>query len=73
MNAATGKNEVTVEFHPNDDAPVSLIECRFHVPPNADPEAETDSVTVSIFIFCAFLKNLGCCFMSCCLPVVSML
>jgi len=46
MNATTAKNEVTVEFHPNDDAPVSLIECRFHVPPNADPEAETDSVTV---------------------------
>ncbi|XP_039292782.1 FACT complex subunit Ssrp1-like [Nilaparvata lugens] len=29
----TGKNEVTMEFHPNDDAPVSLLEMRFHIPP----------------------------------------
>ncbi|KAL1132560.1 hypothetical protein AAG570_010512 [Ranatra chinensis] len=28
----TGKNEVTVEFHQNDDAPVSLMEMRFHIP-----------------------------------------
>uniref|UniRef100_A0A2M4AMA1 FACT complex subunit SSRP1 n=2 Tax=Anopheles triannulatus TaxID=58253 RepID=A0A2M4AMA1_9DIPT len=27
-----GKNEVTVEFHRNDDAPVSLMEMRFHIP-----------------------------------------
>ncbi|TRZ00765.1 hypothetical protein DNTS_004480 [Danionella cerebrum] len=32
---ATGKNEVTVEFHQNDDAEVSLMEVRFYVPPNA--------------------------------------
>lgn len=25
----TGKNEVTVEFHQNDDAPVNLMEMRF--------------------------------------------
>uniref|UniRef100_A0A673KVP7 FACT complex subunit SSRP1 n=1 Tax=Sinocyclocheilus rhinocerous TaxID=307959 RepID=A0A673KVP7_9TELE len=31
---ATGKNEVTVEFHQNDDAEVSLMEVRFYVPPN---------------------------------------
>lgn len=31
---ATGKNEVTVEFHQNDDADVSLMEVRFYVPPN---------------------------------------
>lgn len=29
----TGKNEVTMEFHPNDDAPVSLLEMRFYIPP----------------------------------------
>lgn len=28
----TGKNEVTMEFHQNDDAPVGLIEMRFHIP-----------------------------------------
>ncbi|XP_052010914.1 FACT complex subunit SSRP1-like [Xyrauchen texanus] len=31
---ATAKNEVTVEFHQNDDAEVSLMEVRFYVPPN---------------------------------------
>lgn len=30
----TGKNEVTLEFHQNDDAPVSLMEMRFHIPTN---------------------------------------
>uniref|UniRef100_A0A8C9TJK3 FACT complex subunit SSRP1 n=1 Tax=Scleropages formosus TaxID=113540 RepID=A0A8C9TJK3_SCLFO len=39
---ATGKNEVTLEFHQNDDAEVSLMEVRFYVPPStgddgADP------------------------------------
>lgn len=28
----TGKNEVTLEFHQNDDTPVSLVEMRFHIP-----------------------------------------
>lgn len=28
----TGKNEVTIEFHQNDDAPVNLMEMRFHIP-----------------------------------------
>ncbi|XP_069047482.1 FACT complex subunit SSRP1 [Lepisosteus oculatus] len=31
----TGKNEVTLEFHQNDDAEVSLMEVRFYVPPTA--------------------------------------
>ncbi|XP_022116947.1 FACT complex subunit Ssrp1 [Pieris rapae] len=30
----TGKNEVTLEFHQNDDTPVSLMEMRFHIPTN---------------------------------------
>ncbi|XP_055535589.1 FACT complex subunit Ssrp1 [Wyeomyia smithii] len=37
-----GKNEVTVEFHRNDDAPVSLMEMRFHIP--TLESAETDPV-----------------------------
>ncbi|XP_059051992.1 FACT complex subunit Ssrp1 [Achroia grisella] len=30
----TGKNEVTLEFHQNDDTPISLMEVRFHIPTN---------------------------------------
>ncbi|GJQ80341.1 Ssrp [Trypoxylus dichotomus] len=30
----TGKNEITMEFHQNDDAPVSLMEMRFFIPSN---------------------------------------
>lgn len=29
-----GKNEITMEFHQNDDAPVSLMEMRFFIPAN---------------------------------------
>ncbi|XP_041029977.1 FACT complex subunit SSRP1-like [Carcharodon carcharias] len=32
----TGKNEVTLEFHQNDDAEVSLMEVRFYVPPSQE-------------------------------------
>ncbi|XP_068111683.1 FACT complex subunit SSRP1 [Hyperolius riggenbachi] len=32
----TGKNEVTLEFHQNDDSDVSLMEIRFYVPPSQD-------------------------------------
>ncbi|XP_036430266.1 FACT complex subunit SSRP1 isoform X1 [Colossoma macropomum] len=35
---ATGKNEVTVEFHQNDDTEVSLMEVRFYVPPTTGDE-----------------------------------
>ncbi|XP_039545753.1 FACT complex subunit SSRP1 isoform X1 [Pimephales promelas] len=35
---ATGKNEVTVEFHQNDDTEVSLMEVRFYVPPSTGDE-----------------------------------
>ncbi|KAJ8680531.1 hypothetical protein QAD02_016318 [Eretmocerus hayati] len=38
----TGKNEVTLEFHQNDDAPVSLTEMRFHIP--VSDTAEEDPV-----------------------------
>lgn len=36
------KNEVTLEFHQNDDAPVSLMEMRFHIP--STESGETDPV-----------------------------
>ncbi|XP_062541913.1 FACT complex subunit Ssrp1-like [Armigeres subalbatus] len=41
----SGKYEVTVEFYQNDDAPVSLMEMRFHIP--MTESAETDPVEVS--------------------------
>lgn len=34
----TGKNEVTLEFHQNDDAPVGLMEMRFHIPTTESTE-----------------------------------
>jgi len=35
-HCTSAKNEVTLEFHQNDDAPVSLMEIRFHIPTNPD-------------------------------------
>ncbi len=46
-HAVTGKNEVTLEFHQNDEAAVSLMELRFHVPTTGD--AIDDPVQVSAF------------------------
>jgi structure-specific recognition protein 1 len=43
----TAKNEITLEFHQNDDAAVSLMEIRFHIP--GDPaNQEVDTVQVSL-------------------------
>lgn len=36
----TGKNEVTLEFHQNDDTPVSLVEMRFHIPTSESVDAD---------------------------------
>lgn len=50
-HCTSAKNEVTLEFHQNDDAPVSLMEIRFHIPtqqdgPIDDPvQAFMDAVT----------------------------
>lgn len=35
-HCTSAKNEVTLEFHQNDDAPVSLMEIRFHIPTQPD-------------------------------------
>lgn len=35
-----GKSEVTLEFHPNEDAPVQLVEMRLHKPVEADDEED---------------------------------
>lgn len=37
---ATGKNEVTLEFHQADDTEVSLMEVRFYVPPSQSDERQ---------------------------------
>lgn len=44
-HTTTSKNEVTLEFHQNDDAAVSLIELRFHIPTGeTNPDKDTDQV-----------------------------
>ena len=53
-HSVTNKNEVTLEFHQNDDAAVSVTELRFHVP--SDVTEETNAVEASfIFVFCIIL------------------
>ena len=47
-HATSNKNEVTLEFHQNDEAPIQLVEMRFYVPSgNADLDAE-DPVKVEL-------------------------
>ena len=41
-NCSTTKNEVTLEFHPNDEAASCMMEMRFYVP--TDPNPEVDAV-----------------------------
>ena len=43
-HSVTNKSEVTLEFHQNDDAAVSLTEVRFHVPPGSNPEVDAVEV-----------------------------
>ena len=46
-HSTIGKNEVTLEFHQNDDAAVSLMEMRFHIPSG---DGEVDPVNVCILL-----------------------
>ncbi|XP_055765585.1 FACT complex subunit SSRP1 isoform X2 [Salvelinus fontinalis] len=46
---ATGKNEVTLEFHQNDEAEVSLMEVRFYVPPGDTATTEEGPEPVEVF------------------------
>ena len=48
-HSTQAKNEVTIEFHQNDDAAVTLTELRFHIP--TDANAETDPVQVCIIVY----------------------
>ena len=48
-HATKAKNEVTLEFHQNDDAAVSLIELRFHIPgPSASDQTNADNDPVQV-------------------------
>ncbi|KAI6648007.1 FACT complex subunit SSRP1-like [Oopsacas minuta] len=38
------KNEITLEFHQSEEAPVCLVEMRFHIPTNPDNEEDTVKV-----------------------------
>lgn len=40
-HSTAGKNEVTLEFHQNDEAPVALMELRFHIPTDSNPEVDS--------------------------------
>lgn len=56
-HATKAKNEVTLEFHQNDDAAVSLIELRFHIPgPSASDQTNADNDPVQDF-HDAVIKN----------------
>ena len=39
MQVTSGKNEVVLEFHQSEDAPLSLVEMRFHIPTTTAPTA----------------------------------
>lgn len=54
-HCTNAKNEVTLEFHQNDEAPVSLVELRFHIP--TDPNSSVDPVQV-------IFRLLICCIVS---------
>ncbi|UYV73674.1 SSRP1 [Cordylochernes scorpioides] len=45
-HCTSAKNEVTMEFHQNDDAPVQLCEMRFFIP--SDPNSSQDTVQSNI-------------------------
>lgn len=49
-HSAAAKNEVTLEFHQNDDAAVSLVEMRFHIPSEQNGDGDRDPVDVSVSI-----------------------
>lgn len=53
---ATGKNEVTLEFHQNDDTEVSLMEVRFYVPPSQSDERQDP---VEVTDHCLLLSSLS--------------
>uniref|UniRef100_A0A0R3S0X8 FACT complex subunit SSRP1 n=1 Tax=Elaeophora elaphi TaxID=1147741 RepID=A0A0R3S0X8_9BILA len=43
-NCTAGKSEAALEFHQNDDCPISLMEMRFHIPTDPDADEDVDPV-----------------------------
>ncbi|MFH4974322.1 hypothetical protein AB6A40_001031 [Gnathostoma spinigerum] len=43
-NCTAAKSEAILEFHQNEDAPVSLMEMRFHIPTDPDASEDVDPV-----------------------------
>lgn len=68
---ATGKNEVTLEFHQTDDTEVSLMEVRFYVPPSQsderqDPvEVRANAAASAIFQCFSSRKDTQMCYFRC--------
>ena len=50
----TGKNEVALEFHQNDDAQICLMEMRFYIPTPADNPTEDPVKVCSLFLKSTF-------------------
>ena len=55
-HSTVAKNEVTLEFHQNDDAAVGLMEVRFHIPQDKNDESEKDIIAVSTTLSFFFLS-----------------
>ena len=53
--AIPGKNEITLEFHQNDDTPVSRVVMRFHIP---NVEGSEDPVKVTEMKGVAYLAGI---------------
>ena len=54
-HSVTNKNEVTLEFHQNDDAAVSLTELRFHVPTDTTNDDNNAVEVRSIHLWIIYL------------------
>lgn len=48
-NCTAGKSEAALEFHQNEDCPISLMEMRLHIPIDPDASDDVDPVEVSQF------------------------
>ena len=63
VNKSTkNKNEVTIEFHQSDEAPVSLVEMRFHIPTNQEDEQDPVKVCPMFSYALYLLIRICCCY-----------
>ena len=65
----SGKNEVSLEFHQSEAAPVSLVEMRFHIP-STGIDGEDDPVQVCVCVcLCVCVSVCLCVCLCVCLSV----